>query len=103
MTDLTNLTKEELAENTYWEELYQSLERLKKNDDFKKVITEGFLKELAERNVSLLADERIKHEGKRPDVIELLVAISHLNYFFCTIENMGAPADEYIVERLNEE
>lgn len=103
MTDLTNLTKEELAENTYWGELYQSLERLKKNDDFKKVITEGFMKELAERNVSLLADERTKQEGRRPDVIELLVAISHLNYFFFTIENMGAPADEYSVERLNEE
>ena len=97
-TDMVeNKTENEILmiENEYWKNLYESLERLKRNKDFKAVILEGYFKDRAINGVSLLAMDRIKQMGVRPDIMESLVAISALQDYFITIENMGsAPVED---------
>ena len=97
-TDMVeNKTENEIfmIENEYWKNLYESLERLKRNKDFKAVILEGYFKDRAINGVSLLAMDRIKQMGVRPDIMESLVAISALQDYFITIENMGsAPVED---------
>ena len=41
----------------------------------------------------MLASEYIKKQGKRGDVMEMLVAISQLQDFFITIKQLGAYRD----------
>ena len=77
------------VENQYWADMYDSLERLKCNDDFKRVILDGYFKDKAINGVSLLATDYVKRGGFRPDVMEQLVAISNLQDYFATIENLG--------------
>lgn len=92
-TDMVeNKTENEIlmVENEYWKSLYESLERLKQNKDFKAVILDGYFKDRAVNGVSLLAMDRIKRMGARPDIMESLVAISALQDYFITIENMGS-------------
>jgi len=61
--------------------------RLQRNGDFKKVIMDGYLKEKALASVSLLGVPQIIDKGRRPHVIEDLVAISNLGYYFKIIEH----------------
>ena len=77
------------VENQYWVDMYSSLERLKSNDDFKRVILDGYFKDKAINGVSLLATDYVKRGGLRPEVMEQLVAISNLQDYFVTIENLG--------------
>lgn len=82
------------VENTYWAELCKSLERIEKNEDFKKVILEGYFKDKAINGVSLLATDHVRRNGFRPEVMEQLVAISHLEDYFITIKNLGANVED---------
>ena len=68
-------------------EMGRALEALSKDPNFIKVIMNGYLKEKASASVSLLAVPAIKARGQRPDIMEDLVAISNLQYFFYMIEN----------------
>jgi len=61
--------------------------RLQRNGDFKKIITEGYLKEKVLASHSLLAVPQIKDKGRRPDVIEDLIASSNLKFYFKIIEH----------------
>ena len=79
--------------NSYWVELAEALERLERNDDFKKVILEGYFKEKSVMGVSLLATDYVKKSGLRTDVMEGLIAISALQDHFQTIKAMGRPAE----------
>ena len=91
-----NKTEDEIltVENEYWKSMFEALGRLKQNDDFKQVILEGYFKDRAINGVSLLAMDRIKQMGVRPDIMESLIAISALQDYFITIESMGSvPAD----------
>lgn len=93
---LSNQTEQELlmVENTYWAEMYMALERLEKNEDFKKVILEGYFKDKAVSQVSLLATDHVKRGGFRGEIMEALVAISQLQDYFMTIKAIGsAPAE----------
>lgn len=83
------------VENEYWAGMYESLDRLKKNDDFKKVILEGYFKDKAINGVSLLATDYVKQNSLRSDVMEQLIAISALEDYFATIDNLGTiPAED---------
>lgn len=84
----------EAVENQYWIDQAQALKRLEKNEDFRKVILDGYFKDRAVDGVSLLANEGIKKSGRRPDVMEQLVAISQLQDHFITIKNLGGIAQE---------
>lgn len=82
------------VENVYWAEMAQALERLEKNEDFKRVILEGYFKDKAINGVSLLATDHVKRGGFRGDIMEQLVAISQLEDYFITIKGLGtAPAE----------
>jgi len=65
----------------------EALNRLRKNEDFQKVILNGYLQDKVLASVSLLGVPQISEHGKRPGVMEDLVSASNLQYFFTTIEN----------------
>lgn len=82
------------VENKYWKDLNLALQRLRENTDFQKLILEGYFKEKAVDGVSMLANPMVIREGKRGEILESLVAISHLEDFFITIENIGAAPED---------
>ena len=86
------------TDRTYWVDLAEALERLEQNDDFKKVILEGYFKEKAVMGVSLLATDQIKRANARTDVMEGLIAISALEDHFHVIKTMGKIADYDITQ-----
>lgn len=77
------------AENTYWVDMWNSLNRLHSNPDFKRVVLEGYFKDKAVNGVSMLAHRTTLQEGSRPDILESLMAVSRLQNHFIMIENMG--------------
>lgn len=84
----------ELTENQYWIDKCEALARLEKNPDFNSVILDGYFKDRSINGVSMLANEYVKKQGQRPDVMEMLVAVSQLMDYFKTIKNLGAvPVD----------
>ena len=86
------VSKEDLetVEVQYWVDMLESLERLEKSPDFKKVMLDGYIREKALDSVSLLANPAIKKRNERGDVIEDLVAISNLQYYLRMIHTMGS-------------
>lgn len=83
------------TEIQYMVELNNSLTRLKDNQDFKKLILEGYFKDFAVNQTSMLATDYVRKTGTRPEVMERLVAISNLQDWFITIEQLGTiPQDE---------
>ena len=90
------LTAEMLEEYNYYVGQKQALDRLKTNPDFKKVILEGYFKDKAINGVSLLATDYVRRNGLRPEVMESLVAISHLQDYFITIDKMGTTEEDDI-------
>lgn len=95
---MNNLNEQQIleVENVYWADLWTSLERLKSNKDFQRVVLEGYFKDKAINGVSLLAQDAIVTGGHRSAVMEDLIAISSLEDFFVTIENLGTipPEDD---------
>ena len=73
-------------------QMLEALERLEKNKDFQLVILDGYMKDEVLRINSLLANPTIKTQGKRADVMEMLVAISTFGEYMNTIKAMGATA-----------
>jgi len=84
----------ESVEAQYWVDLKDALDRLEKNDDFKRVILDGYFKDKAINGVSLLATDYIKQNGLRSEVMEALVAISNLEDYFVTIKSLGSQAPD---------
>jgi len=97
---MNNLEEQEqeilTVENQYWVDMNDALTRLENNKDFQKVVLSGYFRDKAINGVSLLANDQTINEGKRPAVIEGLIAISHLEDFFITIKNIGtlSPNDD---------
>lgn len=89
---MNNLNDDQIleVENQYWADMWASLERLRENRDFKRLILDGYFKDKAVNGVSLLAQDGIVTGGHRSAVMEDLIAISSLEDFFVTIENLGA-------------
>ena len=82
----------ETTENQYWIDKCAALERLEKNPDFQSLILEGYFKDRSINGVSMLADDGVKRQGQRPDVMEMLVAVSQLMDYFRTVKNLGSLA-----------
>jgi len=78
-------------------EMGEALKRLQRNGDFKKIITNGYLKEKVLASVSLLGVPQIQAEGKRPGVMEDLVAASNLQFFLRLIEHQYEAAKDPIL------
>ena len=81
----------------------QALERLMQNEDFKTIILEGYFEQKALASVSLLAVPQIKQRNERPDVMEDLIAISNLKYYFNQIEMFYEGAKNPILSDQEEE
>lgn len=78
-----------MVENDYNVEMWEALERLYRNEDFKKVIVDGYFSNEAKRGVSILAAQHVIQNGLRSQVMETLIAISHLQDYFFNIESLG--------------
>lgn len=92
---INHSTDEQLleAENSYWVKKWEALERLHNNEDFKDLVLEGYFKDKAVDGVSMLAHDAVIKSGKRGEVMEALVAISHLQDYFITVQNLGSIPD----------
>ncbi len=93
-------TEEELEEieNQFWIDQAEALARLEENKDFQLVILEGYFKHRALDQVGLLANEQIKRNNLRTELMESLIAISNLQDHFNTIKNLGANIKDEIEE-----
>ena len=91
-------TELETVENQYWVDQAQALERLMKNKDFQTVVLDGYFKDKAINGVSMLAEPSIKQQGQRGDLMEDMIAISNLQYHFKMIRNLGAIAEDDMIE-----
>lgn len=76
----------ETIEQEHHLEMGEALNRLRENPDFQKVILDGYCKDKALASVSLLAVPQIAEHGRRPGVMEDLVSVSNLQYFFKMID-----------------
>ena len=94
MNNLGVTEQEDLAyiETEVWAKRYKALEQLHKNKDFQTLILEGFFRDRAVDGVSLLAHQHTIDSGTRGQIMEQLVAISHLQDYFRVVVNQGAPA-----------
>jgi hypothetical protein len=85
-------------ENQYWVDMANALNRLESGnpqpDDFKKIVTDGYFKDKAINGVSMLGTEHVRRSGVRGDIMEQLVAISHLQDYFMTIKSLGVIPEE---------
>jgi len=79
----------EMVENEYWARKAEKLLRLMENEDFKDVILEGYLKDRAVDQTSLLATDYIRQSGTRPMVMENLVAISAFESWMRMVVDKG--------------
>jgi hypothetical protein len=93
---MNNLSDQNIleVENQYWVDMWVSLERLQSNKDFQRVVLEGYFKDKAVNGVSLLAQDAIVSGGHRSAVMEDLIAISSLEDFFVTVQNLGTIPSE---------
>lgn len=86
----------EMTENQYWIDKCEALKRLERNPDFQSVILEGYFHDKSINGVSMLANDNVKRQGQRGDVMEMLVAVSQLMDYFRVIKNLGAIAEDDI-------
>ena len=95
---MNNLDDQQIleVENEYWAGMWESLRNLRSNPDFKRVVLQGYFRDKAVNGVSLLAQDAVIANGQRSAVMEDLIAISSLEDFFITIENLGSipPEDD---------
>lgn len=82
----------ETVDNSYQVELYEALERLEQNEDFQKVIMDGYLSTKPLGLVSMLARHDVKQRGERPNVMEELIAVSTLGQYLFMIKQLGGSA-----------
>ena len=93
----------EMVETQQWVSRYEALQRLEKNPDFINVISEGYIRDRALNGVSMLANEGVKRQNQRGDVMEMLVAVSALQDYFKMLKNLGAIAKEDMDEETGPE
>lgn len=77
-------------------DLGDSLERLRNNRDFKKVIQEGFFLDEAVRLVQLKADPAFQTMERQESIMKQIDAIGALNQYFQTIFQFAALARKAI-------
>lgn len=86
------------VENKYWVDMHKALERLHSNPDFQQVILKGYFQDRAVNGVSMLANRGVIEGNKRGQVMEELVAVSHLQDFFITVTNLGGIPDVNVAD-----
>lgn len=87
-----NETELEMADRTALTKKYEALHRMMETEDFKLVVTDGYLREEAVRLTSLLAQHGM--ESVRSKLFEALAAISNFEQYIMTIDQLGAPVTD---------
>ncbi len=81
----------------------EALKRLRENKDFKDLILDGYLRDKVLASVSLLAVPQIKSQGRRPDIMEDMVAASNLQFFFQMVDDAYIGAVDPVLSDEEEE
>ena len=107
------ITLEEMQEmkeeNLKFIEREESLQKLLKNRDFKKVFTEYYCKDYAVRLVSLLGDHSLNLSGKkneeREELTEKMIGIARFQTFMRSVELLADQARKNLdnIEKAKEE
>ena len=79
----------------------EALKRLEKNSDFKKIITKGYCEQKALGSVSLLGVPQMR--DNRVGIMEDLVSISNLQFYFRWIHNQHDAAKNPVLSDQEEE
>lgn len=90
-----------VSEREVWIKRREALEELSKNKHFQTLILDGYIQEYALDRVSLLAHDGVVENGLRPQMMEMLVAISRLQDYFRVVVHQGR-VDQEIEEILDE-
>lgn len=78
-----------------WVNLNKDLTELEKDPRFQRLIIQGYFRDFAVNQTSMLASDSTIREGKRGVIVEQLIAVSHLQDHFITIKNLGSlPPEE---------
>ena len=94
----------EVGDNTYMVKQAEALEALMSNPHFKTLILDGYFKDFAVNQVSMLATERVRMDGNRAVIIEHLMGVSRLQDHFATIKALGGiAADDLEAEMFPDE
>jgi len=94
--EMENQDELEMVETRHYAQMKQDLEELEKDERFKRLILDGYMKDKVLDSVSLLGEPSTKVNGDRPNIMEDLVAISNLGYYFKMVKTFGASAEETI-------
>lgn len=78
------------------QELGNALQRLFKNADFRKVIKDGYFTDEAVRLVHLRGDPSFKAPDRQALILAQIDAISNLNQYFLTVQQLAGMADKDI-------
>lgn len=73
-----------------------ALERLRNNNDFKKVIMEGYFEQEAIRLVHLKADQNMQDVERQKSILNQIDAIGSLNQYFQTVFHRSSLASKAI-------
>lgn len=76
----------------------EALDRLSKNRDFKRIISDGYLKEESIRLVSLKGAPEMQHEKHQASILKQIDAIGSLQNYFHGIYMQGDHAKALIEE-----
>lgn len=93
--ELQQLEKQ-IKDNKKTVELYQSLERLKSNRDFRKLIQEGYLENEAVRLVQLKADPAHDSPVQQAKILRDIDSIGSLASYFQTVATFGRQAEKQL-------
>ena len=81
-----------IEEATKSVDLFNSLQRLNTNPDFKKVMLDGYFSEECVRLVLLKADHEMRDEDRQNQIIKSIDAIGHTRTYLRTIMQLGQMA-----------
>lgn len=79
-------------------DLGESLSRLGKNPDFKRLISEGYMKDFAVDLVHLKSSPAMQSPEKQKNLDDAIIAIGQLNIYLNNIMTQASMANESIVE-----
>ena len=88
----------EISDNQAKEMIFkmESLLKLTKNRDFKKVIEEGYFEKEASRAVLLKADPNMQDAEAQKSLDNQIIAIGYLRQYFTTIMQLGRMAEQEV-------
>ena len=75
----------------------EALKRLENNDDFKKVITEGYFVQEASRLVLIKADPNLAEDGSQKTINNSIIAVGQFRQYLSSVYQLGGIAQRSII------